>query len=99
MRETENGRYFDQMRNGLIWMSNEFHIAYQDILLKCFWDSININCSDAFLNHVTDVAECFTFNPGDGMAQYIKSTMSGKTSLKTLSSLHYSLPNYFQVLA
>lgn len=42
-------------------------------VMKCWWNSSEINCNGMFLNHATDYSWCYTFNPDQLMLDQSKS--------------------------
>ena len=78
MRAVEYAEFAAKLANGSIWMSNKFINSYEDVLLECTWERKRIDCGNMFLNSVSDLGECFTFNPGDGIAEFANKTMTGK---------------------
>lgn len=64
MKEQELNDFNNKVQNGSVWETNEYFVNFQEYLTKCFWNNKSFKCSNAFLNHISDVGECFTFNPG-----------------------------------
>lgn len=39
-------------------------INFESTLLKCWWKNKDFNCSDVFINHLSDTFASFSFNAG-----------------------------------
>lgn len=71
-------KFGHDFNSGLIWTKNEFTVGFQESIVKFFWKEEEFNCSSAFLNLVNDIGTCFTFNPGNTVADKIIRYKVGK---------------------
>lgn len=65
----------DVVRSGAIYFSRLYMFNFEDLLVKCYWQSNEFECGDAFINHIGETSACFTFNPGKQLAAQL---ISGK---------------------
>lgn len=68
----------ETVADGTIWRNEQFSINFQQVVEKCIWNSDEMNCSYIFINRVTDLGLCFTFNPGLKYAKFVEENVVGK---------------------
>lgn len=74
----------ETVANRTIWENNKFFVNFQQVLKKCFWNTVHVECNSVFINHITDAGFCFTFNHGLQYAKLVDENVIGKTNWKKI---------------
>lgn len=73
-----------KFEKGSFWTdTTEYFVNFQQTVLQCTWNNKIIECNNAFMNRLTDVVTCFTFNPGVETAKLLEQTGVGDNYSKT----------------